>query len=88
MTTNENKTIKLIKINPFDGYEDDDRWMNQGGIVYLNAFGVDGEVIIHPCGEMDVEGFGDLTDDQMDQVMNFINSNEEVNKAFPAEDFE
>ena len=78
--------IKLIKIEMCEAYEDD-TWENPGGVIHLNAFGVDGEVIIHACGELDFEGFEDLTDDEINEVLNFINSNEEVCKAFPAEDF-
>ena len=88
LNESDGNNIKLIKITKFEGYEDDDRWDNPGGTVYLKAFGKLGEVIIHPAGEMDFEGFGDLTDEQSNEITNFINSNEEVNKAFPAEDFE
>ena len=79
--------IELIKIEMCEAYEDSDAWENPGGSVYLNAFGTTGEVIIHACGELDFEGFEGLTDHQLDQVMNFMYENEEVNKAFPADEF-
>jgi hypothetical protein len=75
--------VALLKIEMADV----DEWEgNPGGSAFIGVNGKVIEIIIHPCGELDFEG-DELTDEESDAALNFFNSNEEVSKAFPADEF-
>jgi hypothetical protein len=77
--------VKLLEIQ----LADVDEWEgNPGGVVYLGINGKVVEIIIHACGELDFEGFGQLTDEESDAVMDFFNTNKQIAKAFPGDEFE
>ena len=79
--------LELIKIEVADVDTDDETWENPGGSVFVKVNGKTAEVIIHPCGELDFDTSEPLTEEEADAVMDFFYTNEEVNKAFPAEEF-
>jgi len=81
--------IELVKIEKFEADAKSD-FDNQGGIVSLIVENKKVDVIIHPCGDMDleVENDGELTDEEGEAVLDFINSEEEIYNAFPADEFE
>lgn len=76
--------IELVKID-IDEVEDDSNW-GPSGQVYLKVNGKDYSIIVHGCGELDVEG-DDLTDEEADAALDFFNSSDEVNKAFPGDQY-
>ena len=79
--------IELVKVvkNEFDAdYAD---FENQGGSVFIKVNGKTVEVIIQPCGELDFDG-DVLEEEEMDAVLDFFYSNEEVNNSFPNDEFE
>lgn len=79
--------VELVKIvkNEFDAdYAD---FENQGGSVFIKVNDKTVEVIIQPCGELDVDG-DVVSEEECDAVMDFFYSNEEVNDTFPGDDFE
>lgn len=79
--------VELVKIvkNEFDAEYSD--FENQGGSVFIKVNGKTVEVIVHPCGELDFDG-DVVEEEEGDAVMNFFYGNEEVEKAFPADEFE
>jgi hypothetical protein len=79
--------LELIKIEVADVDIDDETWENPGGSVFVKVNGKNVEVIIHACGEFDVDCDDDVTDEEMDAVFDFVQSNAEVEKAFPADEF-
>ena len=80
--------VKLLKIeqNEAEG-EYGDEWENPGGSAFFEVNSKTVEIIIHSCGELDFESSEPLTEEEADAVMRFFYSNEEVNKAFPADEF-
>ena len=76
--------VKLLKIEMADVDECEG---NPGGSAFFEVNGKTVEVIIHECGEIDYEG-PSLTDEEYDALMKAFNSSEEVNKAFPEDQFE
>jgi hypothetical protein len=77
--------VKLLKIEMADV----DEWEgNPGGSVYLEINGKAVEIIIHACGELDFEGFGRLTHEESDAVMDFFDTNKQIAKAFPGDEFD
>jgi hypothetical protein len=83
---NENAMhIELLKIDKNEHDPEYDHFETQGGSVYLKVNGKHVEVIVQPSGDFDFEG-DVLNDDEMDAVLDFVNSNEEVNQAFPMDE--
>jgi len=77
--------VKLLKIEMAD--VDECEW-NPGGSAFIEVNGKTVEVIIHECGELDYEGFEQLTDEESDAVMDFFDTNKQIAKAFPGDEFE
>lgn len=75
--------VELIKIELADVDECDG---HPGGSVFIKVNNKTCEVIIHPCGEYDFDG-DVLDEDEMDAVFDFIHTNDEVNDAFPGDEF-
>ena len=83
--------IELVKIEKFEvevGYVENPSPVGIVSLIVDNKKKVD--VVIHPCGELDfeVENNGRLTDEEFDGVLDFINSDKEVDNAFPNDEFE
>jgi hypothetical protein len=72
--------VELADVDEFEG--------NPGGSAFFEVNGKTVEIIIHACGELDFDTSEPLTEEEADAVMRFFYSNEEVNKAFPADEFE
>lgn len=79
--------LELIKIEANDIDIDDETWENPGGSAFIKVNGKTCEVIVHPCGEMDFECDEDVTEEEADAVWDFFNNSEEVNQAFPGDEF-
>jgi hypothetical protein len=76
--------VTLLKIEMADV----DEWEgNPGGSAFFEVNGKTVEIIIHACGELDFESTEPLTEEESDAVMDFFYANEEVNKAFPGDEF-
>jgi hypothetical protein len=76
--------VTLLKIE----LADVDEWEgNPGGSAFFEVNGKTVEIIIHACGELDFESSEPLTEEESDAVMDFFYANEEVNKAFPGDEF-
>lgn len=86
MVKNE-MNIELVKIvkNEFDA--DYAGWENQGGSAFIKVNDKTVEVIIHPCGEIDFDG-DTVSEEEGEAVMDFFNSNKEINDTFPGDEFE
>lgn len=76
--------VKLLKIEMADVDECEG---NPGGSAFFGVNGKTVEIIIHACGELDFESSEPLTEEESDAVMDFFYANEEVNKAFPGDEF-
>ena len=73
-----NVTIESIKQNENE---------SGGSIFYcLNPGNIHLELIIHPCGEIDLEG--DVNTEEMDAIFEDFHKNPEVDKYFPSDSFE
>lgn len=44
------------------------------------------QIIVHSCGELDVEG-PSLSDEEFDSLMDAFNTSDEINKAFPGNQY-
>jgi hypothetical protein len=75
-----------IEIKGFD-YNDN----GSGGIVHLLIDSNELDYVIHDCGEIDFvpwEVYNDFTEDEQDELTNFVMSSEEIEKEFPGDMFE
>ena len=57
-----------------------------GGVAWLLVNNKELEVTVHEFGELDFVGWDDLSDEEQDDVYNFIDS-ERFTKVFPIEDY-
>jgi hypothetical protein len=73
--------INLISIN-IDEAEDDGP---PSGQIFLEVNGKKAIVTVHVCGELDFESIGSLTDDDQDEISNFIHNDPRVQAAFPGD---
>ena len=73
-----------IEIDDVDGEEGS--W-GPSGQVHLKVNGKDYSITVHGCGEIDVDGDDDLTEEECEAAFEFFSSNEEVNKAFPSDEY-
>lgn len=76
--------IELVGIE-IDDVDDEGTW-GPSGQVHLKVNGKDYSIIVHGCGELDVEGDG-LTDEESNAAFEFFDSSDEVNKAFPGDEY-
>lgn len=75
--------IELVGIE----VDDVDEEAAPSGVCTFRVNGKEVDIIVHECGELDFEG-PSLTDEESDALMEAFNSSEEVNKAFPAGQYE
>ena len=73
--------IRIVKEETEDSY-------SPSGSAFLKVNDKTVEVIVHPSGELDFEGYEIVNDEEFEAVMSFFNTNKKIQEAFPAEAYD